>query len=301
MQADGSILTILTPTFNRKDRLARLKRSLDTQTIKGFQWLVIDDGSSDRTGAYFREIRTDGYSVEYHYKANGGKHTAINYALPYIKGEYVCIVDSDDALLPDAVAEMLDTIERYGDDRTIACFSFQRGKNADEPLVKRMPDVPVVSNHIDYRLNGRRFGDCCEVVRTEALKAYPFPEYPGEKFISEGYLWVQLGKRYKTVYNNRIVYLCEYLEDGLTKAGRKARMRSPLGGMTVCNTFLSVKRNPRLHILLAIKKTWLYICYAKYAGYSFRQMKEKCERPELMTVNYPMGLLMYRIFRRKNG
>lgn len=301
MENDSCFLTVLTPTFNRKDKLPRLADSLNAQTDKEFQWLVIDDGSSDHTDEYIRQFQPQGFSVDYRYKENGGKHTALNYAHPYIKGSYVCVVDSDDTLTPDAVATIRDAILTCGKDPMLACFSFQRGINPNNALVKGMPDVPVISNHIDFRLNGGRFGDCCEVVRTDVLEAYPFPEFSGEHFISEGYFWVQMAKKYKTYYCSRIIYLCQYEEGGLTKSGRGMRLQSPLGGMAVCNAFLSARKKPRLCVRLTLKQTWMYICYGKYAGLSYRRMKKKCERPGLMTLNYPIGLLIYQIFRRKYG
>lgn len=301
MSGDNCALTILTPTFNRRKELSKLVHSLDAQTVKGFQWLVIDDGSTDQTRDYIQSLHPVGYVIDYHYKVNGGKHTALNCAHPYIRGEYVCIVDSDDRLIPEAVAIICEAIRTYGGDSTIACLSFQRGRDASQPLVRGMPDRPVISNHIDYRLNGRRFGDCCEVVRAEVLKEFPFPEYPGERFVSEGIFWVQMGKKYRTVYDNRVIYICDYLEGGLTRSGRGMRLKSPLGGMATCNAFLSAKRDPALSMRLAVKKTWMYICYGKCAGFSYRQMKAQCERPGLMAFNYPIGIVLYRLFRWKYG
>lgn len=296
MDTGKYFLTILTPTYNRQDKLPILFESLQNQTVSGFQWLVIDDGSNDNTEDYVRGLRTDKFVIEYHRKENGGKHTALNYSHPYIKGDYVCIVDSDDYLTKDAIESISNLIQQYGKDEKIACYSFQKGGKNGEALVKNVPDKPVVSNHIDFRLNGNRPGDCCEVEKTSVFKEFPFPEFPGEKFISEGYLWVNIGLRYNTVYINKVIYMCEYLEGGLTNLGRKMRIKSPKGGMETCNAFLSAKDKPRLNLKLTLKQMWLYICYGKFAGCSFADMKEKCKRKILLIINYPAGLLMYRMW-----
>ena len=296
MDTGKYLLTILTPTYNRRDRLPALFESLQNQTVYGFQWLVIDDGSNDNTEDYIRGLRTDRFVIEYHRKENGGKHTALNYAHPYIKGDYVCIVDSDDYLTNDAVQSIFNLIKQYGANEEIACYSFQKGEKNGEAMVKNVPDEPVVSNHIDFRLNGNRPGDCCEVEKTSVFREFPFPEFPGEKFISEGYLWVNIGLKYNTVYINKVIYMCEYLEGGLTNSGRKMRIKSPKGGMETCNVFLSAKDKPRLNLKLTIKYLWLYICCGKFAGYSFSDMKEKCNRKGLLVINYPAGLLMYKLW-----
>ena len=290
------LLTILTPTYNRRDKLPILFESLQNQTVYGFQWLVIDDGSSDNTDEYIHGLKTDRFEIEYHCKENGGKHTALNYAHPYIKGEYVCIVDSDDYLTHDAVESISALIQQYRSDKSIACYSFQKGGKNGEPLVRNIPVKPVVSNHIEFRLNSNRPGDCCEVEKTSVFREFPFPEFPGEKFISEGYLWVNIGLHYNTVYVSKVIYMCEYLEGGLTNSGRKMRIKSPKGGMETSNAFLSAKDKPRLNMKLTLKQLWLYICYGKFAGYSFRDLHEKCNRKGLLVVNYPAGLLMYKLW-----
>lgn len=296
MNTGKCFLTILTPTYNRRAKLPVLFESLQNQSLYGFQWLVIDDGSTDGTEAYISGLKTDRFEIEYHRKDNGGKHTALNYAHPFIKGEYVCIVDSDDYLIPEAVESISKLVQQYSTDKRIACFSFQKAEKNREPLVKNVPEEPVVSNHIDFRLNGNRPGDCCEVERTSVFKEFPFPEFPGEKFMSEGYLWVNIGLHYNTVYVNKVIYVCEYLEGGLTNSGRKMRMKSPRGGMEACNAFLAAKDQPRLNMKLTLKKLWLYICYGKTAGYSFADMKDKCNRKGLLIINYPAGLLLYRLW-----
>lgn len=289
-------ITILTPTYNRADKLPRLFDSLSQQTVKGFQWLVIDDGSTDGTKDYVLGLDPSGFSVEYRYKTNGGKHTALNFSHPYIKGEYVCIVDSDDYLVPDAVESMLSIISRFETDPQIVCYSFQKGFNTGEPLVKNIPDDPVVSDHIEYRLNGNRPGDCCEVEKTTVFLEFPFPEFPGEKFMSEGYLWFNIGLKYKTVYINKVIYICEYLEGGLTSSGRKLRIKSPLGGRETANLYMSA---PKLKPKLLLKQMMLYICFGKTAGFKVSSLYDKCCRKGLFVLCYPAGWIMYKVWSRK--
>ena len=291
-------LTVLTPTYNRKDRLPALYESLMKQTVKDFQWLIVDDGSTDDTSSYIYGFESAGFDIDYYYKPNGGKHTALNYSHPYIKGEYVCIVDSDDFLIPEAIEQILSLIDSYKDNDQIAVYSFQKGSAEDKALVRDMPDEPLVSDHISFRLNGNRLGDCFEIVKTCVFKEFPFPEFEGEKFVSEGYLWVNIGLKYKTVYCNKVIYICEYLEGGLTSSGRKMRVKSPLGGMEVCNLFLSVKKSPRLCMKVTIKQLLLYICFGKIAKLSYSDLYMKCNRRALFVLFYPAGWLMYRKWKK---
>ena len=91
---DAIMVTILTPTYNRAKTLPKLIESLCGQTSTNFQWLVIDDGSTDDTEAYIEALKQQNlpFEWEYHKKKNGGKHTALNAAHPYIKGDVVLIL-----------------------------------------------------------------------------------------------------------------------------------------------------------------------------------------------------------------
>ena len=66
----------------------------------------------------------------------------------------------------------------------------------------------------------------------------------------------------KGVYYNRILYICNYRDDGLTKAGRQMRIRNPLGGKFNSNLYM----DKRLPTKTRIKKAMLYVCYAKFSG-----------------------------------
>ena len=70
-------LTIFTPTYNRKKKLLLGYEALCRQTNKDFIWLIIDDGSTDDTGALVHawEKKDNGFKIEYVYKENGGLHT----------------------------------------------------------------------------------------------------------------------------------------------------------------------------------------------------------------------------------
>ena len=71
-------MTVFTPTFNRRQTLERVYRSLREQTFMDFEWLIVDDGSTDDTGALVAGWREEAnfFPIRYHWKPNGGKHTA---------------------------------------------------------------------------------------------------------------------------------------------------------------------------------------------------------------------------------
>ena len=96
------LLTILTPTYNRAGMLPQLYNSLKKQACKDFEWVIVDDGSTDNTQEVVKAwLLGSDFPIRYFYKENGGKHTALNYAVQKIESELTFIVDSDDTLTID--------------------------------------------------------------------------------------------------------------------------------------------------------------------------------------------------------
>ena len=293
-------VTVLTATYNRAGYLGRLYESLQRQKDKHFQWLVIDDGSTDATETLIRSFSPD-FELDYYKKQNGGKHTALNYSHPYIRGKYLVMVDSDDFLEDTAIETIRRDWAEYGDNDSIACLSYLK-RNTDGQNISELQDEEVcISDHIRFRLNGKRGGDRCEVLRTAAFKRYPLPEYPGERFMSEGYLWNSVAREYKTVYINRAIYIAEYLEGGLSKSGRRLRIESPRGMIDNCRMFF----DKRVNTGLQIKEMWLYWAYAFFAKLSPQEAVKKSGRPVRLLINLPFGIALYlrwkSLYGRKNG
>lgn len=292
------ILTILTPTYNRREYLPRLYESLRAQTNQNFQWLVIDDGSIDDTGVWFASLPQTKFVKEYHRKENGGKHTALNFSHSYISGELVLIADSDDWLTEDAVDTILSDWEKYRENLSICGMTYLRGETPEKPLKGIIfPQDGELSDNITRKANAKANCDSAEVVRTAVLTEFSFPEHEGERFLGEAYLWNQAGYKYKTVFRNQVIYITEYLEEGLTRCGRKLRIQCPLGGMENSKTFF----DKRVCLKMRIKNTWLYVCYGRFAGWRFRRIVKESGQTVMTCCNYLLGVMLYWHWRRKYG
>ena len=290
------IVTVLTPTYNRCNTLTRLYNSLVKQTSQSFQWLVIDDGSIDKTSLLFKQFHPTKFLIDYQNKDNGGKHTALNYSHPYIKGEIIVIVDSDDYLLPDAIKTIEEDWELYRNNKEICGFSYFKGFSDGTHLNIKAKEDYYISDHVSYRVNNPKTkGDRCEVVRTDLFIEYSFPEFKNEKFISEDMLWNRLGYKYKTVYRNKLLYICEYLPGGLSDSGRKLRLLCGNGMATVTKTYLT----KRVRLVRRNKATWLFICYAKCAKWSTKRIINDSGQKIMTIANYPFGWLLYHYWKHK--
>lgn len=296
MRADNDLMvTVLTPTYNRKKELNNLLNSLIEQSISNFQWLVIDDGSDDGTRELFENISKNQYQfcLDYKYKSNGGKHTALNYSHQYIKGKYVVIVDSDDELTPNAIEIIERYWGKYSIDKSIVEIIFQRGRkigNVYEAFDKNISDIDTITNYFAATNNGMK-GDHCETIKTDEFTKYLFPEYRNEKFIGEGWLWAKIGGDGNIVLVNKVIYVCEYLENGLTKSGRPLRIRNPRGGMSHAEVFLDKRFNNKIRL----KNGILYNCYSFFCKSNISKLNKNF----IVSITRPFGYLLFKYWSSK--
>ncbi|MDE7526009.1 glycosyltransferase family 2 protein [Aeromonas salmonicida] len=223
------MITIVTPTYNRAYFLPRLYGSLCQQTIRCFEWLIIDDGSTDHTFDFIsRCIGSADFKVHYHYQKNGGKHRAINTAISRASGDWILIVDSDDLLTHDAVDKLYRHINYIDSEFVGMCFrkatlSGQIIGALEVSFNKTMVMNPTMAGHILK-------GDLAYLFRTKVMKVCPFPEFKNENFVPELYVWNKISDVGEIIfYVDQIIYICEYLPDGYTNNFKRNLKSNPHG------------------------------------------------------------------------
>ena len=285
------MITVLTPTFNRGGRLQSLWNSLQKQTVKDFEWLVVDDGSTDGTKNLITQLQEKSdFPIRYIYKNNGGKHTALNVGIQTICSELTFIVDSDDCVTDDAVESILKIHKKYRSQNNICGYAFLRAFPDGKVNGKKFDVDEKIGSYIDVRVNGDDTGaDKAEVFKTHCLKEFPFPEYPNEKFLGEDLVWVKMARKYEMVHINKAIYVGNYLEDGLTNNRRKHNIASPVGCMHRAEEFMEAD----LKIKYRIKGGLQYIVYGKFAGAKVIDLIRKSKHKILATVCIPGGLFLH--------
>ena len=226
------MITIFTPTFNRAYIIENVYKSLKAQTFKEFEWLVVDDGSSDKTENLFKEWQNQDnfFKIKYYKTDNGGKHRAINFGIQYAQGDKFFIIDSDDYIFENTlqrVSEWFETIK--GKELEFCGVAGNRGKNSTDIWGTTFEGNTLDSTYLD-NINNNITGDKAEIYFTDVLRKNKFPEFQNEKFIQEGAVWYELANQgYKLRYFNEIIYITEYLEDGLSANPTRMRLENPQG------------------------------------------------------------------------
>lgn len=287
-------ITILTPTYNRANYLLQLYDSLKNQTCLKFKWLIVDDGSTDETKEIVKNfINENIIQIEYLYKDNGGKHTALNLGFKTIDTPLTFVVDSDDVLTNFAIETILMDINKIQSNQYVG-LCYLRGFDynnviGDEFLHEGYDNL----NKVRYIDNVS--GDKAEIWKTDYVKKFQFPEYEGEKFIGEHYIWCQLSEKYDMYFSNKIIYITEYLTSGLTKSGRRMRLKNSKGGKS--GSLIMTKNIYPLKI--RIKNALLYVCYSFFDQDTIVEITKNSRL--IVWICILPGYLLFKLWKIKYG
>ena len=231
-------ITIFTPTYNRAHLLKRLYRSIQQQTYRNFEWLIVDDGSSDNTEEVVNSFINDknDFTIRYFWKNNGGKSRAVNYGLDLAEGELFFIMDSDDYLTEDALEKIIYWESTIQGNKMFCGVTGNRGTSQTET-----PNVPLPDAYMDvsvlekYKGNIALLGEHAEVLYTDIFRKFKYPEFEGEKYLTPCIAFDRMAAAgYKVRYFQDIIWVCKYLDDGLTKNVSSLYLKNPYGyGLTI--------------------------------------------------------------------
>lgn len=223
-------VTVFTPTYNRAYILGDLYHSLQRQTCMDFEWLIVDDGSADDTKALVASWQGEGdpFPIRYVYQENGGKCRAINRGLKEADGRLFFTVDSDDYLTDDAIEKVIRWDGELPKDGHFCGYVGNRGITPTQTPNRLFPGGYLDGTALDRydQVDGER----AFVFYTEIHRKYLYPEFPGEKFLTEAVTWdLMAHDGYKMRFYNDIIWIWEYKDDGLTRAGYRVFLENPQG------------------------------------------------------------------------
>lgn len=225
--------SICIPVYNRAELLERTLKSLEDQSFKDFEVLVVDDGSTDGLEEKIKKYKKkSNLNLKYFYKKNGGKHTALNLGIEKANGKFFLILDSDDYFFKDSLENFYELCKKIENNSNFSgvmgrCIDIKTG----EMIGQLFKEEPYISSYVDFHYKAglnKQFGDCCECNKTFILKKYHFPENEEVKFIPEAWLFDQIGVNYKLYCTNKILKIVEYTPEGITN-NKKYKLKNNIG------------------------------------------------------------------------
>jgi glycosyltransferase involved in cell wall biosynthesis len=210
-------ITVLTCTFNRADKLRRLYESICAQTFRDFEWLVVDDGSTDGTAELVRELIAESrLPIRYLFKENGGRHTAMNAGVQAAAGTMCAVIDDDDWYVPEGLERLVRHWEAIPDRTQFAevqglCLT------ADGEIVgMRYPEPVFDSDYLELTEVLAIAGDRLGMIRTDVLRRFPFPESFTASFVDERIVWNRISASYRIRGVNEVIGCKDYQATGLS-------------------------------------------------------------------------------------
>lgn len=326
-------LTVFTPTYNRKHTLPRTYESLCRQTCKDFDWLVIDDGSSDGTRKWIESlgpktiakgqkfdwmgrvnddelqvtnyelqscsdhffIQTPSLLIEYIYKPNGGLYTGYNVAYQTIQTELCVCIDSDDYMPVDAVEKILKLWREKGGENYCGLVGLDFDVRTKEPIGGYFKE----SNEIIWALEMNHVGDTKYVFRTELMqKVAPQIGFEGEKDFNPHYMQMQVLDKFQILLMNENLCWVEYQigGDSMSQAIWKQYLRSPRSYTKYRITELQMQHGNSLKNKMRLCIHYISSCILSKDGSWLKNSPEKV----LTLIAAPMGFMLFLIVKLKN-
>lgn len=307
-------LTVFTPAYNRAHTLPRTFESLCNQTCKDFEWLIIDDGSTDATKELVlswineeakesSDNRVQGVSkfapwlkIRYIRQENQGMHGAHNTAYENIDTELNVCIDSDDHMPQDAVEKIVTFWENQSDEnkkKYAGIIGLDIDDKSHKIIGNSFPADLKSTTLSGYYHNGGR-GDKKLVYRTEIIKSTPpYPIFKGERYVGLNYKYTLIDQKYELLVLNEPLVIVEYQADGSSASMYRQYWNNPRGW--------SFYRKFEMKYTHSIKRKFI-VC-AHYVSSSLRCKNNKflSESPaKLMTIfAIPFGCVIYYITKHK--
>lgn len=222
--------TVFTPTYNLAHTLPRLYESLERQTFRDFEWLIIDDGSTDDTESVVQAWLEDAtFPMRYIRQENAGKHVSANRGADLAVGELIGTIDADDWYAPNALERFLhhwQSIpdgERDGYVGVVGLCADPSGELVGTAFPEDVMDSDFFQMIFEYGVEGDKAG----VGRTEVSREFKFPELEHGGWVPEAIVYNRIARKYKARFFNEVVMFKDYQPEGMSAFGGIARARSP--------------------------------------------------------------------------
>lgn len=198
-------ITLITSCYNGSESLYRTYESLSNQTDHNFEWILVDDFSNDNgaTRKLIEEIAEIAlFEVKFIFlEENFLAAMSVVSACDVSSGDYACILDQDDELMPDAVEMVRMTLWEHVNDHNLAGISGRCIDQNKRLIGKKFQCGEFISNERIVRFKNRHTFELCHFTRVDILKDIFSKMRPG---YSNGFAWSIIGKKHKQVYTNHV-------------------------------------------------------------------------------------------------
>ena len=288
------LFVILTATYNHPNELKELYRSLKTQTDTEFTWIIVNDGSREDTVEEIEEFTKDRsvYVLPIH-QNNGGKSRAINNGLDHLDKDvvFLVIVDDDEKLRPEAIKTIKEYYDQYKD-TNCGVIHFNRMNEKGEIIARPVIDKDYVMSYQRFKSEGR-YADGYIGYFTSKLGGNRFTIDEGEKYVGPSTLFMKVTESSDLLWAKAVLGDTEYLAGGITKQGRKLRIKNPKGMIEYCRLMQGNGASLKTKLVYSVQ------------GYAYNEFIEPIKRKKddlkgLMKLRL-LGKMLAKQWKKKYG
>lgn len=293
--------TVLTPSYNRAHTLGRTYQSLCNQSYQDFEWVIIDDGSTDHTKEQVEQWQQEAsFPIVYRWQENQHKKTAFNYGVRIAQGELIVALDSDDTLEPYALEEMavewrdIPQLQRHNYVAVTGLCQRPDGHIVGDLYPYEQFDISSLDLNFKYAVKGEKFG----CLSTAVLRQFPFPE-DIQGFVPESIVWRAIARAgYLTRFVNQVYRVYYDSPDSLSEQGRSSQQHALglwlLAHDTVVNCLPWFRYRPKAFFMAA----------ARYTRFLLHMRRAKVPPPAVYRLHglgsillvlsmWPVGMALY--------
>lgn len=217
--------TVFTPCYNSERFIHRVYNSLKQQTFKDFEWLVIDDASTDNTLKILKSYKGE-EKVNIRIIVNDTNQMITrNYNIAYkeANSKFFLALGHDDAIRKDTLSILNKIWKKYDADNIANICSMvkdQKGALIGNPFKK---DI-IVDNYFNVFLKNIYTKEKFNCTKTKILRKYLYEEN-GMRYIAEGDLWATLGLHYDSIFTNEVFRTYFIESDNLGALTKRSRLQ----------------------------------------------------------------------------
>jgi glycosyltransferase involved in cell wall biosynthesis len=295
------VFTVATPTYNRAETLPRVYESLCAQSFRSFEWLVVDDGSTDHTRDLVRRWQdVSPFPVRYRWQSNQHKKIAVNHAVREARGSFIAILDSDDSFLPDALRDMYEAWEnipaadRDGFAGVSALVMRPDGTIVGDAFPQDPLDTDGMTCHYIMGVRGEKF----TMQRTDVMRQFPFPAFVSG-LVPENHVWDRIALTYRMRHINKIVRIYYPTEGSLINGNAAQRAKADYDGCLYASTTFLDEIAPKLGlqaprvIFDTCRQHSRFVLHMLRQGRVVRWWPSRASSWMLLLLHLPIGLALF--------
>lgn len=289
----NNIITVFTPTYNRAHTLSRTYESLESQTCKEFEWIIVDDGSTDNTEECVKDwIKNASFKIKYIKKENGGLFTGYNTALEHIQTELNVCIDSDDFMPVDAIENIISLWANVKTPELAGLIGL------DFTLSERPIGGYFNSEgeyyFLDQKYKLRHAGDTKIVCRTDLMREFAPMQSFGEKNFNPVWYYLKVGENHKFFVTNTNFCFVDYQSDGMTASIYSQYANSPKSFAELRRVYMASRHIPMRRKLIDAA----HYVSSSMLSKDIRFLRKTPNRLLTLTA-IPIGIIIYLIIKSK--